>query len=353
MTGNETKRQLRIAQVAPLWTKIPPVTYGGIELLVGLLCDELARRGHKVTLFSSGDSRTAAALRAVCDENVLAGMEHGRAANYEYYANAAVAEALRAASEFDIIHFHIGCEHIPAGALARTPVLFTMHTQPGVDDTWMLKKYLQVPVAAISRFQIEALELPQRANIPVVYNGCDFDAFEPSYEPGRYLAFLGRMSFDKNPLDAIRIARKAGMPVILAGNAQGRKEVAYFEREIEPLLDDDGVKYIGPVNHAQKSKLLREAAALLFPVQWNEPFGLVMIEAMACGTPVIAHKLGSIGEVVDNGITGFHASSIEAMSELVAPALALDRREVRAHAMGRFSYQRMVDDYLGIYTSLL
>jgi len=142
------------------------------------------------------------------------------------------------------------------------------------------------------------------------------------------------------------------MPIILAGNALGKKEVAYYESEIEPLIDGDAVKYIGLVDHAQKNELLRNAAALLFPVQWHEPFGLVMIEAMACGTPVIAHNLGSIAEVVDNGVTGFHATSIEALGDLVPKALALDRKTVCAHAMGRFGYQRMVDDYLKIYASL-
>lgn len=352
MTDSRTDRRLRIAQVAPLWTKVPPATYGGIELLVGLLSDELARRGHEVTLFATSDSSTAGSLRAVCDGNVLDGMARGAVADYEYYANAAVAGALRAAEEFDLLHFHIGNPWIPMGALAKTPALFTMHTQLGVDDEWILKKNPQASVVAISRFQIRALPEPLREKIPVVYNGCDFDAFEPAFEPGSYLVFLGRLSHDKNPLDAIRIAKKAGMPIVLAGNSQGKKEVDYFEREIRPLINGDDVKYLGLVNHAQKNKLLREAAALLFPVQWHEPFGLVMIEAMACGTPVVAHNLGSIAEVVDNGVTGFHAGSIEAMSDLVGPALALDRRAVRAHAMGRFGYRRMVDDYEKIYASL-
>ena len=353
MSANSTPRKLRIAQVAPLWTKVPPATYGGIELLTGLLCDELVRRGHEVTLFGTGDSTTAAKLHAVCDENVLDGMAHGTVANYEYYAAAAVAEALRAADDFDVIHFHTGNEWTPMGAVAWTQVLFTMHTQLGIDDAWILEKYPQVPVSAISHFQIRALENGIREKIPVVYNGCDFGAFDPSFEPGKYLVFLGRMSHDKNPLDAIRIAKKAGMPIVLAGIAQGKKEVDYFEKLVRPLINDDDVKYVGLVNHAQKNKLLREAAALLFPVQWNEPFGLVMIEAMACGTPVVAHNLGSIAEVVDNEITGYHADSIEAMNDLVTPALTLNRESVRAHAMNRFGFERMVDDYEEIYLSLL
>jgi len=354
MTGSPPpKRKLRIAQVAPLWTRVPPATYGGIELLVGLLTDELVRLGHDVTLFGTGDSQTTASLHPVCDRNVLDGMDAGTIANYEYYGNAAIAEALLAASRFDVIHVHVGCEHIPSGALSKTPVLFTMHTQLGVDDAWVLKKYPQVPVAAISHFQIKGFETPGRTHIPVVYNGCDFDAFNPSFDPGGYLVFLGRISHDKNPLDAIRIAKKSGMPIILAGQAQGKKEGAYFDTFIKPLINGEDVKYVGLVNHAQKNKLLRGASALLAPVQWNEPFGIVMIEAMACGTPVLAHNLGSISEVVDQGITGFHADSIDAMPALLAQTVALDRKIVRNHAADRFGFKRMVDGYLDIYTSLI
>ena len=149
---------------------------------------------------------------------------------------------------------------------------------------------------------------------PIVYNGCDFDAYEPSFEPGKYLAFLGRMSPEKNPLDAIRIAQAAGMPIVLAGQPQNRRKSRYFAEKIQPLIDGERVRWIGPVNHAQKNELLRNAAALLFPIQWDEPFGLVMIEAMACGTPVVAHRRGSVEEVVDNGVTGFHSSVIDGLS---------------------------------------
>lgn len=350
MTGPPpSQRKLRIAQVAPLWTKIPPATYGGIELLVGLLCEELTRLGHEVTLFASGDSKTSAKLRPVCDRNALDAMAIGEMANYEYYATSAIAEALRSAEDFDVIHFHTGCEHIPLGALARKPVLFTMHTQLGPDDRWVLEKYPQVPVAAISRFQIEGLPEQVRERIPVIYNGCDFSAFEPSFEPGKHLVFLGRMSHDKNPLDAIHIAKKMGMPIVLAGNAQGKKEVDYFQKNVKPLINGNDVRYIGLVDHPRKNKLLREAAALLFPVQWNEPFGLVMIEAMACGTPVVARTMGSIAEVVDDGITGYRNPSMDALADLVKPALALDRRKVREHAEAKFGYRRMVEEYLDLY----
>lgn len=333
--------------------KIPPDTYGGIELLVKLLCDDLVERGHEVTLFAPGDAKTRASLRPVCERNITDLMAEERVVYYESYANGAVADALRAQHEFDIIHFHIGGQWLPFGAVAETPTLFTLHTQPGFDDEWALSRYPQVPLAGISRYQINSIPTLKSRDVPVIYNGCDFDSFDPSFEPGKYLAFLGRMSHDKNPLGAIQIAAQAGMPIVLAGAAQQPKEQCYFQEKIKPLIDGTRVRYIGPVDHAQKNELLRHAAALLFPVQWAEPFGLVMIEAMACGTPVVARRLGSVGEVVDEGVTGFHADSAEALPALVDKARALDRAMVREQARTRFSYQHMVSDYLALYRGLI
>jgi glycosyltransferase involved in cell wall biosynthesis len=343
---------MRIALVAPLWVNIPPVTYGGIELMIKLLADELVRRGHEVTLFATGTARTGAKLRPVCAEPLLDMMSKGTAATYEYYANACVSDALASSRDFDILHFHIDNQWIPMGALAECPALFTLHTQLGGDDQWIISRYPQVQLAAVSECQVKMFAGRHSRRIPVVYNGCDFAKFDPSFKPGSYLAFLGRMSYDKNPLGAIQIAEKTGMPLVLAGIAQSAKEERYFESEIKPLIDGERVRYIGAVDHAQKNRLLRGASALLCPVQWEEPFGLVMIEAMACGTPVVGHALGSVPEVVDEGVTGFYSDSIETMHELVPRALALDRAGVRNHAQERFSYQRMVDDYLRLYESL-
>jgi len=344
--------KLRIGMVPPLWTPIPPRTYGGIELLVHLLTEHLVRQGHDVTLFGTADSTTTATLEPVCERNMLDYMASTEACVYEAFANAAVARVLARAADFDVLHFHIGMHWLPFATLANTPSLFTIHTFPSYDDRWLVRNFPNVPLSAISHYQAADLAGDTPRAIPVVYNGCDFDSFEPRFEPGQYLAFLGRMSHDKNPLDAIRIARIAGMPIVLAGQAQQAREQAYFEKEIQPLVDGKNVLYIGPVNHEQKNQLLRNAAALIFPVQWPEPFGLVMIEAMACGTPVLAHGLGSVPEVVDPGITGHHAPAIDQMSALLPAALALDRRRVRAQAESRFSLPRMLDGYLTIYRSL-
>jgi glycosyltransferase involved in cell wall biosynthesis len=347
------EKKLRIAQVAPLWTSIPPTTYGGIELIVHLLSEELVRRGHQVTLFASGDSKTSGELRSVCHRNLLDLMTACEASVYEYYTNAIVTEALLSAGEFDVLHFHVGPQWVPMGALCPAPALFSLHTFLSEDDQWVVRRYPRVPLCAISRFQVASVGgagLTQE--IPVVYNGCDFDAYTPSYEKGTYLAFLGRMSFDKNPLDAIRIAQAVGLPLLLAGRPQDAEESEYFETQIKPLIDGENIRYIGPVNHEQKNELLRGAAALLFPVQWAEPFGLVMIEAMACGTPVVACDLGAVREVIDPGITGFYHESVEELAALTRLAIGLDRAAVRRHAAERFSFQRMVDDYLNIYHAL-
>ena len=343
---------LRIGLIPPLWTSIPPRTYGGVERVVDLLAEELVRLGHDVTLFGTADSRTSARLEPVCERNILDCMAAAEALVYEAYANAAVARVLARAAGCDILHFHIGMHWLPFAVLTGTPSIFTIHTFPSCDDRWLVRNFPGIPVTAISHFQAAELIQGTPRDIPVIHNGCDFATFQASYEPGRYLAFLGRMSHDKNPLDAIRIARAAGMPIVLAGKAQDAGEEAWFEDHIRPLVDGNNVRYIGPVDQEQKNQLLRHAAALIFPIQWSEPFGLVMIEAMACGTPVLAHGLGSVAEVVDSGITGHHAPDIAAMGDLLPATLALDRRRVRQHAESRFSYSRMVEGYLKLYRLL-
>ena len=345
LSGNK----LRIAQVAPLWTAIPPVNYGGIELLLALLCEGLIDRGHDVTLFASGDCRTRAKLRPIIPLNLTELMSRGEALMYEYYLNAVMAAVMAAQDEFDVIHCHLPPAWMPFAAAIRKPCIFTLHTCPHADDEWVMRNFPHVRVAAISRAQIAGAALRLSREFPVVYNGVDFAAYDASFEPGKYLAFLGRMSPEKNPLDAIRIAKSSGMPIILAGRPQNSSEAAYFQKNIEPLIDGERVRWIGLVNHPQKVELLRNAAALIFPIQWEEPFGLVMIEAMACGAPVLAVRRGSVGEVVDEGITGFTAESPDALAPLVAKTCALDRRRVREQARSRFGSDKMVDDYAALY----
>jgi glycosyltransferase involved in cell wall biosynthesis len=340
---------LRIAQIAPLWTPIPPTTYGGIELLLALLCDELAERGHSVTLFASGDCRTKARLEPVIPDNLSSLMGRGEALMHEYYMSAAFAMAMARADEFDVIHAHLPTGWLPFGAASKTPCLFTFHTSPHTDDEWAMRRFPNVPVCGISHAQLAGASARLGRTFPVVYNGVDFSRYDASFESGKYCAFLGRMSPEKNPLGAIRIAQAAGMPIVLAGVPQNGSEEHYFEQKIRPLIDGDRVKWIGAANFEQKNALLRNAAVLVFPIQWDEPFGLVMIEAMACGTPVVAIRRGSVGEVVDEGATGFSALTEDELAPLVARAAALDRRAVQEQARSRFGHGAMVDAYEALY----
>ncbi|MEO6740384.1 MAG: glycosyltransferase family 4 protein [Chthoniobacteraceae bacterium] len=345
--------KLRIAQVAPLWTPIPPSTYGGIELLLALLCDELVARGHDVTLFASGDCRTAAKLREIIPVNLSELMSRGDALMYEYYMNAAMAAVLAAQDEFDIVHCHLPPAWLPFAAAMRTPCTFTLHTSPHADDEWALKNFPRAQAVAISHAQVAAASSRLGRKFTVVFNGVDFARYDASFKSGKSLGFLGRMSREKNPLGAIRIAQAADLPIVLAGKPQNAAEEAYFRNEVQPLIDGERVRWLGPVNHEQKVALLRDAAALIFPIQWDEPFGLVMIEAMACGTPVLAVRRGSVAEVVDEGVTGFTAPAPAELAPLVAKARALDRHKVRAQAESRFSHTKMVDDYLAHYRALI
>jgi glycosyltransferase involved in cell wall biosynthesis len=343
---------LRIAEVAPLGVSVPPVTYGGTQRAVHFLTEELVRRGHDVTLFASGDSQTSAKLRVVRKRSVQPDIDAGTVQRPEFYAVHSVGEALREAGSFDIIHCHLGPWSLPFHGFSTTPLL---HTLPGVvyeDDLWMLRRYAEAPVIARSRRQVAGLngECP---NIRVIYNGCDFDAYEFSPGPVRHLAFLGRMAWEKNPLDAIAIAGQVGLPIVLAGEPQSEYEEAYFAEQIKPMIDGKNVIHIGEVTDAQKSELFRNAGALLFPVLIEEAFGNVMIEAMACGTPVVACNRGAVSEVVDYGTTGFYADSVEELPELVIQALSLDRQTVRQHARQRFNQQRMADEYIQVYESLV
>ena len=342
------ERPLRVAQIAPLWAKIPPDTYGGIELGVNLLVENLVQRGHDVTLFATADCKTSARLYPVIDENLLALMAKGSAYVGDYYINAAVAEAVRKAGEFDVLHFHPGIQTLPiAGHLPNA--IFTLHTAVNVDDLWAVNRYPAVQMVGISRYQARDITSP---SLSIIYNACDFSRFTPSYEPGSYLAFLGRMAHEKNPVGAIALAKKMGMPLLMGGMPQNGKEQHYFDTQVVPLIDGKQIQHLGPVGHEAKNALLRGAAALLFPIQWAEPFGLVMIEAMACGTPVLATRLGSVAEVVDEGVTGYSvepADSVDALLPLLDKALKLDRERIRTHALSRFDVSRMVDDYEGLF----
>ena len=344
MNAGET---LRIAQLAPLWAPVPPRGYGGRERMVHLLTEELVRRGHDVTLVASGDSRTAARLEAVIDRCLIDAMADGQAYEERCYELQAAALAFAGAHGADLVHSHLGAAFVPLAGLAARPVVHSVPHAVTVDDRWVLARHPAAHVCFVSEAQRGAA--PHLPNGRVVHNACDFASFSMVPAAGRYLAFLGRMAAHKGPATAIRLARRTGWPIVLAGEPMTAEERRYFAEEVEPLVDGDRVRHVGGVDDREKALLLGGAAALVFPIEWEEPFGIVMIEAMACGTPVVALSRGAVPEVVDEGVTGFAASDPEALPDLLRLARGLDRRRVRAHAERRFGVAAMVDAYEAAY----
>jgi glycosyltransferase involved in cell wall biosynthesis len=348
---------MRIAQVAPLWELVPPQTYGGSELVVHLLTEELVRRGHDVTLFAPSGSITDAKLVPCCPV-ALRGMEetlkldktHNTAMAYEL---GMLGEVFRQAGEFDVIHNHVGFQFLPFADFVETPIVTTLHNplRPPVVKK-LFERHAHLPYIAISAYQKTLW--PSLNYAGVIHHGVNLHRFTPSYthEDKDYLVFLGRLSEEKGPLHAVRIAQALGMKLIMAGKID-RVDRVFYDREIAHLVDGEQIEYVGEINHSQKNALLRDAAATLCPIEWAEPFGLVMIESMACGTPVFALRDGSVPEVIDHGRSGYIAESVDEMIEAVRDYRRFDRREVRATAEERFSMERMTDDHLALYERLL
>lgn len=340
---------MKIAQVGPLWEPVPPTTYGGIELVVSLLTEELMRRGHEVTLFASGDSLTRAKLESVCPHALRQGSAVGE---YEYYEMLQHSQVYKQRNNFDIIHFHDKCASLPFTQLISTPTVRTLHYAFTEASIHLFDHYRQQPYISISSAQRQPM--PQLNYINTVYNGIDLSSYPFSSKPNHppYLAFLGRMSPDKGPQHAIAIAKQAGLPLKMVGKVDvvDRK---FFEQEIAPQIDGEQIEYIGEVNHAQKVELLSQAAVTLFPITWNEPFGLVMIESMATGTPVIGMNNGSVSEVIAHGKTGFVCPRYEEMAAMIPAALELERSSCRDYVQSKFSVKQMVDAYEEAYRQIL
>ncbi len=338
---------MRIAQIAPLAESVPPKLYGGTERVVAWLVDELVSLGHEVTLFASGDSVTGAKLNAVCPR----ALRLGRPRTDPMAMQAAVIEEVASnAKNFDLIHAHIDWLHLPLLSRLGVPFLTTCHGRldlPLFPD--VVRRFPKAAFVSISENQ--RIPLPQANWVGTVYHGLPPDLLRPAFEPGSYLAFLGRLTAEKGPEPAIRIAQAVGMPLQIAAKVP-RGETTYFRERIEPQIDGKQVKLIGEVNDRAKQGFLARAAALLFPIDWPEPFGLVMIEAMACGTPVIAFRSGSVPEVIDHGITGFVVSDEEEAIRAIGRLAELDRRRVRAQFEKRFTSRRMTEEYLNHYAAL-
>ena len=338
---------MKIAQIAPLAESVPPKLYGGTERVVAWLVDELVDLGHEVTLFASGDSVTGAELIPVCPR----ALRLGRPRTDPMAMQAALIEEVASrAKDFDLIHAHIDWLHLPLLSRLGVPFLTTCHGRldlPLFPD--VIRRFPSAALVSISENQ--RIPLPQANWVGTVYHGLPPDLLRPSFEPGSYLAFLGRLTVEKGPEPAMRIARAVGMPLHIAAKVP-RGETTYFKERIEPQVDGRQVRLIGEVNDRAKQGFLAGAAALLFPIDWPEPFGLVMIEAMACGTPVIAFRSGSVPEVVDHGITGFVVSDEEEAIQAIGRLSKLDRRRVRAQFEKRFTSRRMAEEYLNHYAAL-
>ena len=332
---------MRIAQVAPLAESVPPKLYGGTERVVAWLIDELIELGHDVTLFASGDSATRARLVAAWPR----ALRLGRPRSDPMAAQAALLDAVaERADKFDVIHCHIDWLHLPLLTRLKVPFMTTCHGRldlPGFPET--VRRFPRAPFISISEHQRRPLA--EAHWLGTVYHGLPAESLQPSYAPGRYLAFLGRLTAEKGPENAIRIAQTVGMPLHIAAKVP-RGERGYFKEKLEPLIDGERIRLVGEVDDRSKQGFLADAAALLFPIDWPEPFGLVMIEAMACGTPVIAFRRGSVPEVVDDGVTGFVVDSEADAIRAVGRLDQLDRRRIRARFEERFTARRMAQDYL-------
>lgn len=350
LRGAGRKKTMKIAQIAPLIESVPPRLYGGTERIVSYLTDELVALGHRVTLFASGDSITTAEL-VPCVPQALR-LDASVRDPIPYYM-LMLDRVMRTAEDFDVLHFHIDQLHFPLFRSIASRTVTTLHGRQDLPD--LLPLYIgfgDMPLVSISNDQRRPV--PNANFAATIYHGLPVDMHRPGTAPGGggYVAFLGRISPEKRPDRAILIARALGIPLKIAAKVD-RADETYFKTQIEPLLYGPGVEFIGEINEHQKTQFLSEARALLFPIDWPEPFGLSMIEAMACGTPVLAFRCGSVPEVIEDGITGFMVDTIEEAVEALPRVMALDRRKVRQRFEQRFSATRMATDYVSIYRSLM
>jgi glycosyltransferase involved in cell wall biosynthesis len=339
---------MRIAQVAPLYESCPPRLYGGTERVVSYLTEELVRQGQDVTLFASGDSHTTANLVAPCQRALR--LDPGCKDPLAHHV-VLLHRVMQAAERFDIIHFHTDYLHFPLAHGIANRTLTTLHGRLDLPDLQpVYRTFPAMPLVSISDAQ--RIHLPWANWVSTVHHGLPLDLYAPGDGAGGYLAFLGRISPEKRPDRAIEIAKRSGLKLKIAAKVD-KADAEYFHEKIRPLLDHPLIDFIGEIGETDKGRFLGNARALLFPVDWPEPFGLVMIEAMACGTPVIAWPHGSVPEIMEDGLTGLVVDSIDAAVAAVAKASALPRAAVRRRFEQRFSVARMATDYVRVYRRVL
>jgi glycosyltransferase involved in cell wall biosynthesis len=339
-------KQLRIAQVAPLYEAVPPALYGGTERVVAYLCDSLVELGHDVTLFASAESRTKAHLVPMRRQAIRL---QSTCLKSDVAAHLAMLDEVRKWKDsFDVLHFHTDLLHFPLFVDVAERTVTTLHGRLDIADlSEVYLRWPQFPLVSISNHQREPL--PFANWLATVPHGLPEDLLRPSVgQPQGYLAFLGRMSPEKRPDRAIAIAKRTGHKLRIAAKVdQGDK--AYFHEHVEPLLNDPMVEFIGEIGEREKSSFLSNAAAVLFPIDWPEPFGLVLVEAMACGTPVIAWRRGAVEEIVDDGLTGFIVDNEDEAVAAIGQLSNIDRQAVRRTFEQRFTARTMAHNYLELY----
>jgi len=338
---------VRIAQVAPLYESVPPSLYGGTERVVSNLVEELVRQGHDVTLFASGDSHTTARLIPCCPSALRSNTCcHDSLALHIVMLD----EVFRRAPDFDLIHFHIDYLHFPISSRLHVPNLTTLHGRLDLPELPIVyRQFPDLPLVSISDAQRKPI--PNANWMATVYHGLPENMFSLREKPGGYLAFLGRISPEKGVDRAIDVAKRVGLPLRIAAKVD-KVDREYFESSIKPLLDHPLIEFIGEISDREKQDFLGNAAALLFLIDWPEPFGLVMIEAMACGTPVIALRRGSVPEVLTDGVSGFVVDSVEEAARALERLPSLSRAACRQAFEKRFTVSRMAHDYVNLYAEL-
>jgi glycosyltransferase involved in cell wall biosynthesis len=339
---------MRIAQFSPIDESVPPETYGGTEWVVHYLTEELVKMGHRITLFAAGDSRTSAELVPVAPRSLRLAKQY---LSRHAYLAAGLETLYRRRADFDLVHFHIDYVHLPLVRHVGIPCVTTLHGRqdlPGLPELY--KEFSEMPLVSISNAQRRPLPVARWAG--TVYHGLPSDLYKFSMQKGSYLAFLGRVSEEKGIIDAIEISKRSGIPLKIAAKIDVDNK-DFFYANVSKLLDHPLIEFIGEIGEAQKSEFLGGALALLFPISWPEPFGLVMIESMACGTPVIAYKCGSVPEIIDNGRTGFIVSGLEEALDVLPRVQHLSGAMCRHTFERRFTSRLMARDYLNVYEQVL
>jgi len=337
---------MRIAQIAPLWIPIPPFTYGGTEFIISLITEELVKRGHEVTLFATGDSKTSARLVPVWQKSLWRAKLNAPHAAFSLLYH----EVLSRQDEFDIIHDHCEFYTAPFSKFLKPPIITTIHHPMHEEMIILFKKFPNINYVAISKNQRKTA--PGINFVKTIYNGIPLERYSFEANPQDYLLWLSKITPQKGLAEAIQVAQKTGKKLLIAGIIP-KEEQDYFEYRIQPMIDGKQIQFVGAANFEKKVELFKNARALLYPIKRPEPFGLVVAESMACGTPVIAYKEGSMPELIKDGKTGFLVNSQEEMIAALKKINQINRRDCRRYVGRKFSLQKMVNKYEALYNTIL